>query len=115
MSVYIDSFDQDPTKDNTRERHVDVGQDNPVTIYAEDPYGFWQIRWYVGVTPKELQGNFTSFLKAEDALRNWLDNNRSRMEVKKIASTVEEKIENAEERKERKPVLQTKQRYKKNA
>ena len=99
---YVDEFDQDSMKDHTRTRLIDVGFENPIKVTATDPYGHWNIAWHSGVTPKHLQGSYTTFELAQTAIKNHFKAKALQPKVQKVADTKNEIDLNNVERKERK-------------
>ena len=50
---------------------------NKVHFKRQDPYGFWSVNYDKGPMPEHLAGAvFTSFYKAEEAVKAHLENNK---------------------------------------
>jgi hypothetical protein len=62
----------DEVKDLLRVRVVEL-EKNRVYISRTDPYGYWSMKYEKGVLPGFLQGSYTSFNYALNALRNYLE------------------------------------------
>ena len=62
-------FDAIERKENERVLVLDKAK---YTIKAEDPYGFWVIKFSAGKIPAVLTGHYTSVDEAEKALTNYL-------------------------------------------
>jgi beta-galactosidase beta subunit len=58
-------------------RTVTLSNGNKVHFDRSDPYGFWTVHYDKGPMPPQLADqSFTSFHKAYDAIKNYLDNKK---------------------------------------
>lgn len=58
-----------------RTRFVKI-DDKTYELHVSDPYGLWTIQFpKKDKRPEVLSGQYTSFIKAEEALKSWLYNN----------------------------------------
>lgn len=68
----IDLFDANEEREGRRREYEVDGV--KYILEAEDPYGFWRIKWANGRTPKALANNsYTDFTYARDALKYYLE------------------------------------------
>lgn len=99
MTILNDLFDMDSTegRDLSRTRVLDLENGNSYILEAKDPYGFWYVRAAKGNVPEHLKGAFTSFAKAEEAVKLYLDQQNSEkvtqnniVKVRKVAAETKE-------------------------
>lgn len=75
----IDDFSGDKDLANDRKFVLDK---NVLHVRRTDPYGFWHCAYEKGGLPEELQGNFTSFSEARQAVEGYLQ--KTKKELKEI-------------------------------
>lgn len=75
---FVDQYDpeafQDPERDIPNLRIVHLKNGRKLRLERRDPYGFVYIAWDAGNPPQELQGSYTDFDQARQALTNYLEN-----------------------------------------
>jgi hypothetical protein len=59
----------DPKRDLPKERKIEVENGSPFLVRQEDPFGFWYVRREHGQVPEKLQGAYTTFGFANDAVQ----------------------------------------------
>lgn len=64
----------DASRDLRKRREIVLSTGNKYIVELRDPYGFWHIHMEKGQTPAELQGAYTTFDKAETAVKLYVEN-----------------------------------------
>ena len=67
----------DPTRDRPRLRSIEVPNGSPFLLEQFNPNGFWRIRREHGQVPESLQGQYTTYDKAEQAVQSYIVNMRT--------------------------------------
>jgi hypothetical protein len=60
------------SKDLDSKRSLTLENGNKIYIERKDPYGFWDIHYDKGQIPDSLKGKFTSYDRAEHAVKVYL-------------------------------------------
>ena len=62
-------------------RTLTLPNGNKVHFERTDPYGLWSVHYDKGPMPTQLSGSFTSFAKAFDAVKKYLDNKKEKTDA----------------------------------
>jgi hypothetical protein len=76
----------DKERDLSKNRVITFDNGTKATIRCKDPYGFWTIHFDHGSVPDKLSGQYTTYVKAEDALKSYLleDNHVYARKIEKV-------------------------------
>lgn len=89
---FVDQTDpemfSDPERDIPNLRIVYLQNGRKLRLERKDPFGFVYIGWDKGHPPSHLQGAYTDFDQARQALVNYLENNTFEM----VSDTPTEKV-----------------------
>lgn len=92
----MNNFEDMKDNDLVNERVITLGNQftdtkNKLKVTRTDPYGFWSIQYVMGGSvPKSLQGEFTEYSYAKQAIDSFVENYPRVRKITKIQDSVED-------------------------